>query len=208
VLEVRRPTAGWRAKALALGLVPGVAHILVLDRPGVGTGLFVLFVLGAYGAVTGLCLVEEAWADRLYLAGCSVAGGTWLVGFLDAARLAVFRDYAKRAEMRDRLTKEGVHHYAGGHMKKARACFRRCLSLDSRDPDVLFWYGCAEARLGRSRRALRSFRRCRKYDLEGKWSFEIEREEARVAAGEFETGVDTGAAPIGSGGDAAPGGAK
>ena len=179
--EERRPTVGQRAKALAFGVVPGLAHIVVFDRTGTGALLFVLFVLGADGAVAGLYLIEERWAGDLYTAGCVVAGLTWLGAWLDVARLAIFRDYEKRAALRRELTAEGVRQYAAGHLKKAHGAFRRCLALDHRDPDLLFWYGCVNARLGRVRRARRAFHRCRKHDLESKWTFEVAREEALLA---------------------------
>jgi tetratricopeptide (TPR) repeat protein len=142
----------------------------------------VLFVLGAQAAILGLYVLEEEWASDAYFAGCAVAAAVWLASWLDVARLVVFRDYARRAEDRKRLTSEGVRAFAAGHLQKARDAFRDCLDLDPRDPDVLFWYGCVEAALGRRKRALRAFRRCRKHDLERKWDFEIGREEARLAA--------------------------
>jgi len=176
----RKPTVWHRAQALVLGIVPGAAHIFVLDRPGWGTFFFVLFVLGCDAAVAGLYLLDESWSAQAYLAGCAAAGGAWLASWLDVARLAVFRDYEKRAALRARLTAEGVRHYAAGRLVKAADAFRDCLDLDPRDPDILFWYGCVEAALGRAKRARRSFRRCRKHDVDRKWGFELGRCEAAL----------------------------
>jgi len=173
----RKPTVGGRVKALALGVVPGLAHIFVLDRTGWGAVFFVVFVFGADAALAGLYLIDEAWASDAYAAGCVLAGAAWLLSWLDVARLVVFRDYDKRAALHRRLTSEGVRLYASGHLKKARNAFRQCLDLDPRDPDVLFWYGCVESGLGRIRRARRAFRRCRKHDLDRKWEFELGRQE-------------------------------
>jgi tetratricopeptide (TPR) repeat protein len=167
-------------RALALGVVPGAAHIFVLDRTGWGTLFFVLFVFGADAALAGLYLLDETWSAQSYLAGCAVAGGAWLASWLDVARLIVFRDYEKRAALRARLTSEGVRHYAAGRHVKAHDAFRQCLDLDPRDPDVLFWYGCVESAMGRPRRARRAFRRCRKYDYDRKWAFEVERAEGAL----------------------------
>ncbi len=178
-------------RAFALGLVPGVAHIFVLDRTGWGTLFFVAFVIGADVALAGLFLLDEHWAGDAYAAGCALAGAAWLASWLDMARLVVLRDYEKRAALRAKLAAEGVKLYAGGHLLKARNSFRQCLDLDHRDPDVLFWYGCVEAGLGQVRRARRSFRRCRKYDTRGKWSFEVGRQEERLAASAA-TGAGTG----------------
>jgi tetratricopeptide (TPR) repeat protein len=179
----RKPTVGHRARALALGVVPGAAHIFVLDRTGWGTAFFVLFVLGADAAVAGLYLLDETWSAQAYGAGCAVAGGAWLTAWLDVARLVVFRDYEKRAALRARLTGEGVRHFAAGRLVKAQEAFRGCLDLDPRDVDVLFWYGCVEAALGRPKRARRAFGRCRKHDFDRKWAFELGRVEARLGDG-------------------------
>ena len=176
----RKPTVWNRVRALALGVVPGAAHIFVLDRTGWGTFFFVLFVFGADVALAGLYLLDETWSAEAYLAGCAVASGAWLAAWLDVARLIVFRDYEKRAALRARLTGEGVRHYAAGRLMKAHDAFRECLELDPRDADVLFWYGCVEAALGRARRARRAFRRCRKHDFDRKWSFEVGRGEERL----------------------------
>lgn len=176
----RTPTVWYRVRALALGVLPGAAHIFVLDRTGWGTTFFVLFVLGADAALAGLYLLDETWSAQAYLAGCTLAGAAWLAAWLDVARLIVFRDYEKRAALRARLTAEGVRFYAAGHLMKAHTAFRGCLELDPRDTDVLFWYGCVEAALGRPRRARRAFRRCRKHDFERKWAFELARSEERL----------------------------
>lgn len=181
-MEERKPTVGKRIQALALGVVPGLAHIAVLEHAGMGTLLFVAFVAGADAAIAGLYLVEEEWGGDLYLAGCAVAGAAWLVAWLDMARLAFFRNYEKRAAERTRLAEEGVRLYAANDLPGARKAFRGCLDLDHQDPDILFWYGCVEARLGKARRARRSFRRCRLHDVERKWEFQIREQEARLGA--------------------------
>jgi hypothetical protein len=187
-----RPTVGRRVQALIAGLVPGLAHVLVLDRAGAGTALFLAFIVGADVAVAGRYLVEAEWAPDLYTAGWVLAAAAWLGSWLDMARLTVFRDWEKRAALRKQWSSEAVRLYAGGHLQKAGAAFRRCLSLDPRDPDALFWYGCVQARLGRQRRARRAFRRCRKHDLEGRWSFQIVEQERRVAEPRALSVSDTG----------------
>ena len=178
--QEERPTVGRLAQALIAGLLPGLAHLLVLDRAGIGTLDFVLFVLGVDAAVAGLWLVEAEWAPRLYDAGCLLAGAAWLASWLDMARLAVFRDWEKRAAERKARSEEAVRLYAGGQLQKAAGAFRHCLSLDSRDADILFWYGCVLVRLGKARRARRAFRRCRKHDLQGRWTFQVEEQERRL----------------------------
>lgn len=177
-----KPTVGLRARALILGIVPGLAHIFVLDRPGWGTIHFVVFILGADAALAGLYLFEDQVGTWAYAAGCAAAGGAWLLSWLDTARLVVFRDYEKRAALRRQLTSEGVKLYAAGHLLKASGAFDRCLDLDSRDPDALFWYGVVEAAQGKVGRARRAFRRCRHHDVDRKWEFEVGRQEEKLEA--------------------------
>ena len=215
----KRPTVGRRVQAIVFGLVPGLAHLLVLDRAGTGTVLFLLFVLGADAAVAGTFLLPTETAPEVYAAGCIVAGLAWTVSWLDMARLALFRDYEGRAERRAKWEAEGVRFYAGGQIQKASDAFRECLSLDPRDPDLLFWFGAIQVRLGRPRRAQRAFRRCLHYDPDRRWAFEIAELERRLreprelevsSTGSFRelaSGIDTGAFRVGSGAPSDPGGA-
>lgn len=171
----RRPGVWSRMQALLLGLVPGLAHLLVLDRPGVGTVYFLLFVLGVDALVAAEFLLEVDWAADLTMAGILLSSGVWLVAFLDIARLTLFRNYEKRAALRKEHADRGVRAFAAGRFGESRRAFRACLDLDPRDPDALFWYGCVEARRGKKRRARRAFRRCLQYDPADHWKWECER---------------------------------
>lgn len=188
-----RPAVGRRLQAMALGVVPGLAHVILLDRTGVGSLLFVLFLAGADAAVAGRYLVEAEWAADLYAAGCWVAGAAWLAAYVDMARLTLLRNYEKRAALRREWTAKGVRLYAAGKLNQAHKAFRDCLRLDHRDVDVLFWYACVEARRGKVRRARRSFRRCAKHDHAGKWTFLVEEQESRLE--EMEAAAKAAPAP-------------
>ena len=219
VAAERRPTVGKRVQALVFGLVPGLAHLLVLDRAGSGTVLFLLFVLGADAAVAGTFLLQGESAPDVYAAGCIVAGVAWTAAWLDMARLAIFRDYEGRAARRAKWEAEGLRLYAGGQIQKASNAFRECLSLDPRDPDLLFWFGAIQVRLGRPRRARRAFRRCLHYDPDRRWAFEIGELQRRLdeprdlavsetgSFRELASGIDTGAFRLGSDPPPGPGGA-
>lgn len=89
-----RPAAGRRILATALGVVPGLAHVLLLDRTGTGTLLFLVFLAGAQAAAWGRYLVDSEWSSDLFLAGGAAAAAAWLVSFLDVARLTLFRGCA------------------------------------------------------------------------------------------------------------------
>jgi hypothetical protein len=175
-----RPTAGRRFQAILLGIVPGLAHILVLDRGGSGALHFRLFVIGAAAAVAARYLVETEYNSDIFLAGSVVAAAAWLVSFGDVARLVLFRDYEKRAALRDERGREGLRAYAAGDLGAAHRAFRGCLDLDGRDPDALFWFGIVEAARSKPKRAARAFRRCRRYDLDRKWVNELDAAEKRL----------------------------
>jgi len=170
-------------QALLLGAVPGLAHVLVLERAGTGTVLFVLFILGADAVVTGRFLLLTDYAGDLITWGARGATAVWVLAFADVLRLVLFRDYEARARLRAALCAEGIRLYVRDDLGGARKAFRRCLSLDERDADALFWYGCVEARRGKARRARRAFRRCLKHDVEGKWAWECEEQLRRLAGG-------------------------
>jgi TolA-binding protein len=169
---------------MAFGVVPGLAHVLLLERTGLGAMFFLLFLAGADAAAAGRYLVEAEWASDLYTAGSVVAAAAWLAAYVDMARLTLLRNYEKRAALRRDWSREGVRHYAAGRLAKAHGSFRACLRLDRRDADALFWYGCIDLRRGKLRRAARAFRRCRKHDHAGKWEFQVGEQEARLAAAE------------------------
>jgi len=180
VTEEKAPSFAKRWRAMILGVLPGAAHILVLDRAAVGAVFFVLFMVGVDAAVLGRWVLETSTAPDILMGGVFLAAAAWLAAFLDVARLVVFRDYRGRAEMRRRLCDEAIAAYALGNLHAARKCFRACLDLSARDPDVLFWYGVVEARRGKDRRARRSFKRCLKYDEQRKWEWECRRELVRM----------------------------
>lgn len=177
-----KPTVGRRLQAMLFGLVPGLAHVLLLDRTGVGTLYFMLFFAGVDAAFTGRFLLKAEYSSDLFTAGCALAGPVWLLAYVDMTRLILLRNYEKRAALRRTLSSEGVRLYAEGKMRAARKAFRACLALDHRDPDILFWYGVVESRRGKFGRARRAFRRCRKYDLDGKWTFQAGEQEGRLPA--------------------------
>jgi hypothetical protein len=205
----QKPTVGRRLQAMVFGLVPGLAHVLLLDRTGLGTLYFMLFFAGVDAAFTGRFLLKSESASDLYTAGCALAVPVWLWAYIDMTRLILLRNYEKRAAMRKTLSSEGVHLYAEGKMRAARKAFRACLALDHRDPDILFWYACVETRRGKFGRARRAFKRCRKYDLDGKWNFQVGEQEGRLPALEAaakEAAKARKAAGIAEPGDTASGG--
>ena len=148
----KAPSIAKRWRAMILGLLPGAAHILVLDRAGAGAVLFVLFMVGVDVAVLGRWVLETTAAPDVFAGGVVLAASAWLAAFLDVARLVVFRDYRGRAALRRRLCDEAVAAFALGDLHAARKSFRACLDLSARDADVLFWYGVVEARRGKARR--------------------------------------------------------
>ncbi|MHC4822219.1 MAG: hypothetical protein ACYTDX_10925 [Planctomycetota bacterium] len=180
MIKDRAPSWSQRWKAMILGIVPGAAHVLILDRAGAGTVLFVLFMLGADAAVLGRWVLESSSSADVFAGGVALAAAAWLLSFLDIARLVIFRDYRGRAETRQRLCDEAITAYARDELNISRRALRQCLDMDARDPDVLYWYGVVEARRGKARRARRSFKRCLKYDETRKWAWECGRELERL----------------------------
>ena len=106
----RKPTLAFRAQALLLGLVPGLAHILLLDRTGWGAVFFVLFVLGADGALAGLFLLKLSSID--YQADA-------LAGYERNGQSAE-RERASYLERLNALTPEDIRRAAQKYLDPAR----------------------------------------------------------------------------------------
>jgi hypothetical protein len=73
-----------RLRALVLSLIPGVAHI-DLGRAGRGIAVFAAFALSVNVALLGPVFSPD---PRLRAAGAGTAAALWLLGALDALRLA------------------------------------------------------------------------------------------------------------------------
>lgn len=162
--------------------VPGSGHIAE-GRPGRGLLVFFLFGFAIdawfYAQAQSILPSERALATvpLIRLGAIGLGALLWAFGVLDTAAIALRR--------RRILTKADV---ATAHIRNALvACLRddfpaaakalqAARRIDDQDPDVLFHLGVVYAGMGQTAKARRAFRGCIRYDHDGKWDTEAQRQ--------------------------------
>ncbi len=80
---------------------------------------------------------------------------------------------ASQGERLDEVYSRALTAFLSGEHAKADELLKTALSIDNLDPDSLFLRAQVAAALGKKRRARRFLRKCRDFDEEGKWKWEI-----------------------------------
>ena len=162
---------------LILSLIPGIGPIL-LGR--VQRGLALLF-FGGTGWVLFL-VGSTVWAgpDRVQTQLIGVVLGTvsTLISVVWTHRIT---SPTRRRWIRERVERaldDAQRCYLRGRMQRARIALDSGLVNDDRDIDLLFLDWQVSRCLGDDSRARRSRRRLRRFDLDEKWLWEVQREAA------------------------------
>ncbi len=181
-IENAGPRARSRVVALLLALIPGWGHIY-WSREVLGLSIFTVFAPCFFSLVYSYFLYVGPYRDHWVQASMTllflVYVGSWVELFLRTRPARVRAEEEMRA---DGLT-GGLLLYVQGDLDGAARQFLRCLHLDPFDLEAQFRLGMVLARAGATREARRRLRRARKYDREGKWVWEIERELRRLRSG-------------------------
>ena len=80
---------------------------------------------------------------------------------------------AAQDERLDEVYSQALTAFLSGEHSKADELLKTALRIHNLDPDSLFLRGQVAAALGKKRRARRFLRKCRDFDEEGKWKWEI-----------------------------------
>jgi len=162
---------------LLLALVPGapaIAHGRLLG----GASLLLVGLIGWDLAVFGAFLVEGEWSEPMRLGGLALGIAATLLSVCWTIRLTSRRRRARLDRETGRALSQAQAAWLRGELEEARGAVREGLRADPRDIDLLFLeFQLARAR-GDRRGARRSRRRLRRYDLDEKWWWDVEREEA------------------------------
>ena len=102
---------------------------------------------------------------------CSLATLIWTYHWTSNERIEQTKQRVEAA------LDEAQRSYLRGRLDQARTSLDQGLKHDSRDIDLLFLDWQVARRMGDDPRARRSRRMLRKYDLEEKWLWEVQREE-------------------------------
>ncbi len=160
------------AKALIFVLVPG-GYWFAGRRYLLGAGAFVLWLVAAetlvVSSVAGL-EVGFRWRELAW----GVAVGLYVANFALSLVYVLRRRGGGVQQQRKELYCAALEAFLAGDDAKAGKELMKLRKIDPLDPDGLFLEAEVALAAGRERRAKSLFRRCRDFDEEGKWEWEIE----------------------------------
>jgi len=166
-----------RAILLISSLIPGLGPIL-LGRIYRGLLLLVLggggwaFLAAGSTVWAGPDRWQAQWSGSVVALIATLISVRWTLRLTSDERRTAIR---KRVE---RALDDAQRCYLRGRMARARIALDSGLTQDERDIDLLFLDWQVARQLGDSSRARRSRRLLRRYDLDEKWLWELQREEA------------------------------
>ncbi|MHC4712159.1 MAG: tetratricopeptide repeat protein [Planctomycetota bacterium] len=160
------------AKRVFLVILPGGA-LLLRRRYLLGALYFAgwVFLITARVLFSVLGLPLTGAANWLSTAAAAVFGMNCAL----ALCYIYWERRAPRAEDMDETYGAALAAFAAGRDKEVLRILRKMLRRRALDPDCLFLWAQTALREGDKRRARRLFRKCRDFDEEGKWTWEVER---------------------------------
>ncbi len=160
------------AKRVFLVILPG-GFLLLRRRYLLGALYFAVWVF----LITARALVSVPGLPATGAANWFSAGAAALFGMNCALALCYiyWERGAPRAEDMDETYGTALAAFAAGRDEEVLRILRKMLRRRAFDTDCLFLWAQTALRRGDKRRARRLFRKCRDFDEEGKWAWEIER---------------------------------
>ncbi len=191
-----------RIPALLLSLVPGWGHVY-WGRESVGIGIFSAAAVVGFAFLNSWLVYQGAGRTTLVWVFGVVFGLVMVANWIDIF-LRTDPERMGEDDRRRRLCMQrGTAAYLQGDLAGAQGEFRECLKIEPNCPEALFRLGVLAGQQDDLETARSSFRRALRYDLAGKWSWEIkqqfERLDARFSA------QDEGSSADDPGGESAPG---
>lgn len=168
----------WSALIYAI-LFPGLGHT-ALGRPGKGMALSALFFLGGLVSVALGATLEAPWESEALFAALLATVGVYAYSLADIAINLARAAIGKNSVERENRFRQGVVAATSGDMDAAAEALKGTLAIDSTDVEAHLHLGSLYAGQGRRRKARAHLRRCRKFDVEGKWDWEVDCELERL----------------------------
>ena len=170
---------------------PGVV-VLSLLLPGVGHALLrkntisILLLIG-YGGAVDAAIISKLWfpemlPGRMFWLTVSLAGTIWVYSAISIFRLAYFRHRPGFVAVKDQAFKQALDLYLQDRYNEARAGFLRVVKLDPEDVEAQLYLSLVETDCGRLREADRHLSKAKRLDAEGKWGWELARQESLLRA--------------------------
>ena len=164
----------WRAMLLSL-LLPGMGHTAI-GRGGRGMAVTALFTLSVVAAVYRGATVKHASLDPTYMALVVLVALVYLFSQLAMLRVLIRAAVSAARPAKEDHLRAGMVAATRGDDTLAERELRRVLAIDPTDIEAHLNLGALYGRSGELRRARRHLRHCSHFDLEGKWTWEVERE--------------------------------
>ena len=186
-----------RIPALLLSLVPGWGHVY-WGRESAGIGIFSAAALVGFAFLNSWLVYQGAGKTTLvWVFGVVfflVMVANWIDIYLRTDPERIGEDDRRRRLCMQR----GTAAYLQGDLDAALGEFRECLKIEPNCPEALYRLGALAVRRDDLEMARNSFRRALRYDLAGKWSWEIKKQFERLdehfaAGGEGSSGEEPGA---------------
>ena len=180
-----------RIPAMLFSLVPGWGHVY-WGREALGIGIFSaaalvgFFFLNFWLVYQGSGKTTMVWVFGVVF--CLVMAANWIDIFLRTDPGRIGEDDRRRKLCIQR----GTAAYLQGDLAGALGEFKECLKIEPNCPEALFRIGVLAARQDDIETARIALRRALRYDLGGKWKWEIDREFIRLDAAVAEGAVATG----------------
>jgi len=177
------------AIAIALSmLLPGIGHIAA-GKALKGLLLFFLFGFAVdgwvYSQAAGVLPPEHTVLSIPSVRNGSLALGglLWAFAVFDTTALALRRRrIAAKAEAADGHVRDALVARLRNDPQAALRALGAAQRINDQDPDALFHLGVVYAALGQRRKAHRALRRCIRYDHDGKWDSQAQRQLAALDA--------------------------
>jgi tetratricopeptide (TPR) repeat protein len=172
----------FRVLALSLSLVPGWGHIY-WGRERLGLAIFTVFAICGFALLNGLwvSMAQETARATLVAVSASLCVLLFLAAWGDLWRRTRPGTVKREAELREGFLRQGTIAYLRGDLKEAAASFREAVRVNPTDVEALFRLGVVHSREGDARQARVWLRKARRHDVDGKWRWEVNREEERLA---------------------------
>jgi tetratricopeptide (TPR) repeat protein len=172
-VRIKRPDSARRLVKVLLTIWPGLPQIWT------GQEILGLLLAGLFAAlVNASILCRLVWTEVLPDGGAECAAALAVLLWLASAGYTVWwlcridpRNH--RGEIEE-LFRRAMDANLRGAWTESIRLFEAILALDETDADSWMHLGSAEARLGRTESARRSFHRCRDLDVAEKWRWELD----------------------------------
>ena len=167
---------------LASLVLPGLGHTM-LGLPFRGLAFSLVFVACALSLVCFGFGLDDPMSDARF--GTALWGTCAVYAACQLSLWQILIRAARSANLpaKDDALRAGMAAAARDADTEAEREFRRVLALDPTDVEAHLNLGALHARNGRVRKARRHLLRGRRFDLRGKWDWEVERELAVLADG-------------------------